>query len=150
MEGKSPSARRLDPATFDRTDFLLTSHEGPNVLPHDIFFHRLYNLALRQNTVVIKDAYDGLAITHHQLLSDIIFTRNRIRESLNKKSVDMLRNDQEVSILIVARGYEFVVAFYAALALGAIATPQSEMLLHSIDEPPAKLAIQVPLSPQLS
>ena len=42
----------------------------------------------------------------------------------------MLRNGEEVSLMIVARGYEFVVSFFAVLALGGIAVPQSECFRH--------------------
>ena len=119
----------LDLATFDRTDFS-PPHEGPNVLPHDLIFHRLYFLATNQISIAVKDAHKGYEITYSQLLSHIIQTRNHIRENLSCRTTKMLRSGEEVSLMIVARGYEFVVAFFAILALGGIAVPQSECPLR--------------------
>jgi len=120
-----PAPRNLDPASFDRTDFT-PYHEGANVLPHDYIFHRLYFLAAYQNTTAVRDTYNGLEVDYRQLLTDIIFARNRIRDAVSTKTMEMIRNNEEVSILVVARGYEFVVSFFAVLALGAIAVPQSK------------------------
>lgn len=121
--GMAPA--ELNPATFDRTDFS-PLHEGPNILPHDLIFHRLHFLATNQPSIAIKDAHKGYEITYPQLLSHIIQTRNHIRENLSGRSTQMLRNGEEVSLMIVARGYEFVVSFFAVLALGGIVVPQSK------------------------
>jgi acyl-CoA synthetase (AMP-forming)/AMP-acid ligase II len=117
-------ASDLDPSSFDRTDFC-PSHEGLTVLPHDIIFHRLLYLATNQHTVAIRELHTGQEIGYHQLLSDIIHERNYIRENLSDDTSQKLRRGEEVCILIVARGYAFVVAFFAVMALGAIAVPQS-------------------------
>ena len=119
----------LDPATFDRTDFS-PLHEGPNILPHDLIFHRLHFLATNQPSIAVKDAHKGHEITYPQLLSHIIQTRNHIRENLSGRTTQMLRNGEEVSLMIVARGYEFVVSFFAVLALGGIVVPQSKCSLR--------------------
>ena len=115
----------LDPATFDRTDFS-PLHEGPNILPHDLIFHRLFFLATNQPSIAVKDAHKGYEITYPQLLSHIIQTRNHIKENLSRRTTQMLRNGEEVALMIVARGYEFVVAFFAVLALAGIVVPQSK------------------------
>ncbi len=122
----------LNPTAFDRTDFV-PFHEGDHVLPHDLLFHRLYFLAVNQNSVAVKDADKGYERNYHQLLSDVISARNLIRKSLSPGSLQHLRAGDEVCLLIVARGYEFVVTFLAVLCLGAIATPQSELFSEDFE-----------------
>jgi hypothetical protein len=119
----------LDPASFDRTDFL-PYHEGPNVLPHDILFHILHSLAAYQNDEAIIDAKAGYTATHQQFLSDIVACRNALRETLAPETIKALQEDREVSILILSSGYEFIVSFFAVLAIGAIAVPLSMYKLH--------------------
>ena len=114
----------LDPETFDRCDFL-PRHEGPNVLPHDLLFHSLFDLALRQNTTIIKDKNTGYSASHQQFLGDILALRTKLRAELNSSTIQALRDEREVSLLICAEGYEFSVAFFAVQALGGIAVPCS-------------------------
>jgi acyl-CoA synthetase (AMP-forming)/AMP-acid ligase II len=116
--------QNLDPISFDRTDFL-PRHEGPNVLPHDILFHVLHSLAAYQNNVVVKDAKSGHVATHQQFLSDIVACRNALRDSFAPETIAALQAEREVSVLILSHGYEFVVSFFAILAIGAIAVPLS-------------------------
>lgn len=114
----------LNSTSFDRTDFL-PHHEGPNVLPHDILFHTLHSLAAYQNDVAIIDAKSGHVATHQQFLSDIVACRNGLREALASETIEALQEEHEVSILILSSGYEFIVSFFAILAIGAIAVPLS-------------------------
>jgi acyl-CoA synthetase (AMP-forming)/AMP-acid ligase II len=118
------AGRRLDVEFFDQTDFV-PLHEGPNVLPHDLIFHTLQDLAMNHNGTAVKDDSKGHAVSHRQLFSDIIRCRNEVRATLDSKTVKMLQSDCEVSICILSEGYEFVVAFFAVLALGGIAVPLS-------------------------
>jgi acyl-CoA synthetase (AMP-forming)/AMP-acid ligase II len=114
----------LDPENFERCDFV-PNHEGPLVLPHDLMFHVLYDLALRQNTTIVKDSNTGHIASHQQFLSDVLALRAKLREELHPSTLQALRDEREVSLLIWAEGYEFVVAFYAVLGLGGIAVPFS-------------------------
>lgn len=114
----------LDPESFDRCDFL-PHQEGPHVLPHDLLFHSLFELALRQNTTVIKDKNTGQNATHQQFLGDILALRILLRAQLHPSTLSALREEREVSLLICAEGYEFSVAFFAVQALGGIAVPCS-------------------------
>jgi hypothetical protein len=41
--------------------------------------------------------------------------------------MEMIRRGDEVCVLVVARGYHFVVGFLAVMCLGAIVVPQSEL-----------------------
>jgi acyl-CoA synthetase (AMP-forming)/AMP-acid ligase II len=115
----------MDTESFDRMD-LLPLHEGPDVLPHDLIFHTLHNFALTYNDeAVIKDARSGHGATYQQFLSDIVACRNALRDTLDSETMEALRKEREVCILILSQGYEFTVAFFAALAIGAIAVPLS-------------------------
>jgi hypothetical protein len=116
----------LDPVNFDRTDFF-PIQEGDHVLPHDLMFHRLYFLALNQNTTAVRDPCHNHEINYHQLLSDVLATRNLLRQQLTATSMEMIRKGDEISVLVVARGYHFVVGFLAVMCLGAIVVPQSEL-----------------------
>lgn len=114
----------LNSTSFDRTDFL-PHHDGLNVLPHDILFHTLHSLAAYHNDVAIIDAKSGHVATHQQFLSDIVACRNGLRDALAPETMEALQEEQEVSILILSSGYEFIVSFFAVLAIGAIAVPLS-------------------------
>jgi acyl-CoA synthetase (AMP-forming)/AMP-acid ligase II len=116
--------RELDPQSFDRTDFL-PLHEGPEVLPHDLIFYNLHHLAVAQNEVVVRDTNANHVASHRQFLSDIVACRNALRQTLDLDTLEALQQEREVCILILSHGYEFVVAFFATLAIGAIAVPLS-------------------------
>lgn len=120
----------LDPETFDRCDFL-PHDEGVNVLPHDLLFHSLFDLAIRQNTIIIKDKNTGQNASHQQFLGDILALRSKLREELDPSTLQALRDEREVSLLICAEGYEFSVAFFAIQALGGVAVPCSQRPLKS-------------------
>ncbi|KAK5048671.1 hypothetical protein LTR84_005762 [Exophiala bonariae] len=114
----------IDPECFDRTD-LVYVEDDLNTLPHDIIFHRLHFLACHQNTVAIRDTDRSLEISYGQLLSDIVTAKNLVLSKLHISTLEQLRADKEVSFLILARGYEFVVSFFTVLAIGGIAAPTS-------------------------
>jgi hypothetical protein len=118
----------LDPEKFERCDFL-PYHDGPYVLPHDLLFHSLFNLALRQNTTIIKDKNTGHSASHQQFLSDIFALRTKLKAELHLSTLQALREQHEVSLLILSAGYEFSVAFFAVQALGGIAVPCSAWFL---------------------
>ena len=125
----SPIANKvnLDMQSFDRCDFQ-PRHEGSTVLPHDLIFHDLYSLAISQNTVAIRDLNTGHSATYQQFLSDIVALTKRLREELHPETLQDLRNEREVSFLILSEGYEAMVALFATFALGAIAVPLSGFL----------------------
>jgi malonyl-CoA/methylmalonyl-CoA synthetase len=118
------AGKDVDVREFDRMDFV-PYHEGPNVLPHDLIFHTFHASAAAENTPAIVDRKAGYTASYQQLVSDILVCRNRLRETLTPETVDALRKDREVSILLWSAGYEFTVGFFAILALGAIAVPLS-------------------------
>ncbi|OAL24783.1 hypothetical protein AYO22_05572 [Fonsecaea multimorphosa] len=122
---------QLDPSSFDRTD-LVDVKDDPDTLPHDILFHRLHYLACHQNTTVIKERHLDLEITHKQLLSAIVSLKVRILEQLHPRTVEKLQRDEEVGFVVFARGYEFVMAYFAILAIGGIVVPTSPYI--TLDE----------------
>jgi hypothetical protein len=89
----------LDPETFERCDFL-PYHEDTYVRPHDLLFHSLYNLALRQNTTIIKDKNTGHSASHQQFLSDILALRTKLKAELHLSTLQALRDERKVSLLI--------------------------------------------------
>jgi malonyl-CoA/methylmalonyl-CoA synthetase len=123
------NGKDVDVGEFDRMDFL-PYHEGPNVLPHDLLFHTLHALATADGRLAVVDCKAGYEATYQQLLSDIVLCRNKLRETLDKESLEALRNEKEVSLVLWSSGYEFTVAFFAILALGAIAVPLSMCISH--------------------
>lgn len=139
--------KTLDPATFDRTD-LTIRHEGPLVLPHDIIFHRLHFLALNSNTSAVKDAARNLDASYQQLLTDVVATRNRIRATIKEKTLRSIYDEREVSFVVTAHGYEFVVIFLAVLALGGIVVPTSRINLGDFTAYGWLITIQVSISPK--
>ncbi|KAK5056232.1 hypothetical protein LTR84_012785 [Exophiala bonariae] len=144
----------IDPETFDRCDFL-PCHEGPNVLPHDLLFHSLYDLALRQNTIIIKDKNTGLCASHQQFIGDILALRSKLRAELDPSTLTDLQHEREICLLICAEGYEFAVSFFAVQALGGIAVPCSPHITlkevnHNADTVRAKAIITSIKSLQLA
>lgn len=117
----------LDPATFDRTNFS-PPHEGNSVLPHDLLFHRLHFLASTIKTPAVRAPHIGLEKSYQALLLDVVKVRNYLSQTLSKECVDSIQRGAEISILLAATGYEFVVSFLAILCLGAVAVPLSEIL----------------------
>ncbi|KAJ9615693.1 hypothetical protein H2200_001769 [Cladophialophora chaetospira] len=116
--------RKLDPSSFDRTD-LVDVKDDPDTLPHDVLFHRLHYLACHQDTVAVRERHRGLDITYQRLLSDTVSMKTRLLEQLHPATIKKLDADEEVAIVIFARGYEFVVGYFAILAVGGIAVPTS-------------------------
>jgi hypothetical protein len=120
---------QIDSSSFDRFD-LVSVEDDSNTLPHDAFFHRLHYLACHQNSIAIRDHQLGIEVPHDQLLSDIVATRNDVIQRLHPVTAQLLGEDKEVAFVIFARGYEFVVAFFAILAIGGIAVPTSLSMLR--------------------
>jgi hypothetical protein len=116
--------RDLDPASFDRTD-LASLPDQPDALPHDVIFHRLHYLANHHSGKAVKESHIGLEVSYQQLLSDIIRLRVRLLGNLNEQTLERLRRDEEVAFVIMASGYEFIVALFATLSIGGISVPTS-------------------------
>jgi malonyl-CoA/methylmalonyl-CoA synthetase len=76
--------------------------------------------------VLIRDTATGIEVTSAQFLRDIVFFQDRISIQLatNVVSAHDVAGHGEVYICILAPlSYEFLVAFYAVIALGAVAVP---------------------------
>ncbi|KAL5359669.1 hypothetical protein BJX96DRAFT_164609 [Aspergillus floccosus] len=110
------AGRDVEVGEFDRMDFV-PFHEGPEVLPHDLLFHKLHFTAASNDRPAIVDRKTGYTATYRQLVSDIV-----------PETIEALRREREVSILLWSAGYEFTVSFFAVLALGAIAVPLSPLI----------------------
>ncbi|OAL34549.1 hypothetical protein AYO20_06179 [Fonsecaea nubica] len=101
-------------------------HQGPNVFPNFFLFSRLLRWCYRPNLVAVKDTTFGYTADYTQLLTDVLHLRNVLRQTLPRHVVQKLDRDEEVFInLLGPGGYEFVVGFFALMALGAVIVPIS-------------------------
>ena len=99
-------------------------HLGPKVLPNFPIFQKLLFYAYGDDSVAIRDTTNNIEATFSRLLSDLIILRNAIWVHLDEDIQTKLLRGEEVYINIVAQGsYEFAIAFFAVLALGAVIVP---------------------------
>lgn len=107
----------------------LPRHIGPNIFPDFTAFHRLLYLArVREDRIAIHDVTAGIKVTTGQYLSDILRLRNTIQARLDPSIQEKLLRGEEVFVCLLAKGgYEFAVALFAIVALGAIAVPICEL-----------------------
>lgn len=107
----------------DRTCFV-PKHQGPNILPNSPLFSQILRFAHQSERIAIKDPLAGFAASYIQLLTDVLHLRN----SLDYSILEQLRKGEEVFITILGEGgYEFTVAFFAILAVGAVVVPLCEL-----------------------
>lgn len=125
------------PARLPNTPRPLPRHTGPNIFPDFTAFHRLLYLArVKEDRIAIRDVTTGVKATAGQYLSDILRLRNTIHARLDPSIQEKLLRGEEVFICLLAKGgYEFAVALFAIVALGAIAVPICESLLTLHDGP---------------
>lgn len=73
---------------------------------------------------MIKDPTAGYAASHIQLLTDVLCLRNLLQAKLDKSALEQLRAGAEIFINVLGSGgYEFTVAFFAIVAIGAVIVP---------------------------
>jgi malonyl-CoA/methylmalonyl-CoA synthetase len=112
----------------DRT-FFVPKHRGPNILPNLPLFSRILRFAHHSERIAIKDTATGYAASYIQLLTDVLYLRNHIQTSLGSSTLEQLESGKEVFIAILAEGgYEFTVAFFATIAVGAVAVPICKLI----------------------
>lgn len=95
-------------------------------LPGDPLFKTLLYNAQHIHSTLIRDTSAGIAATPAQFLRDVIFFKHRINTQLATSGIDVhtVAGDVDVYICILAPlSYEFLVAFYAVIALGGVAVP---------------------------
>ena len=109
----------------DRCGFV-PKHSGPNVFPNFYLFSRLVRLAHKPSLFAVNDVTFGYKATYLQFLTDILHFRNVLRQTLDSAVIAKLDRDEEVFInLLGPGGYEFAVAFFSLMALGAVIVPIS-------------------------
>jgi hypothetical protein len=94
--------------------------------PNELFFRRLLTIADQYNHPVIQHPSKGTSKSSRQLLQDVVLCRNRIRDALPASRLDskgVLKNDEGRILLVAEAGYDFVVALYAAIAIGGVLIP---------------------------
>lgn len=99
-------------------------HQGPTVFPNFFLFARLVRLASKPRLVAVRDVTYDYTATYVQLLTDVLYLRNLLRQQLDPAIIAKLEHDEEVFInLLGPGGYEYVVGFFAIMALGAVIVP---------------------------
>lgn len=99
-------------------------HSGPNVFPNFYLFSRLLRWSYKRHLVAVKDITFGFTASYAQLLTDVLHLRNVLRRTLPPHVVPKIDRGDEVFInLLGPGGYEFVVGFFALMALGAVIVP---------------------------
>jgi malonyl-CoA/methylmalonyl-CoA synthetase len=112
----------------DRT-FFVPKHRGPNILPNSPLFSQILRFAHHRERIAIKDPSSKYAASYIQLLTDVLHLRNLLQASLDCSRLEQLENSEEIFIAILGEGgYEFTVAFFATLALGAVAVPICKLI----------------------
>lgn len=107
----------------DRTCFV-PKHQGPNVLPNSPLFSRILRLAHQSKRIAIKDPTAGFAASYIQLLTDVLHLRNHLEKSPDYSILEHLERGEEDFMTILGEGgYEFTVAFFAIMAVGAVVVP---------------------------
>ena len=101
-------------------------HVGPNIFPNFFFFSRLVRLAHKTHLIAVRDVTFNYTATYQQLLTDVLHFRNVLYSTFSEDVRRKLDNDEEVYVnLLGPGGYEFTVAFFALMALGAAIVPIS-------------------------
>lgn len=110
----------------DRTTFV-PPHTGPTILPSSPLFNRLLRFAHnRPPRLAVRDISANTEADYLQLLTDVVFLRNRLQEHFSADVLQRLHRNEEIYIAVLAAGgYEYTVAMLAVLALGAAAVPLS-------------------------
>ncbi len=111
----------------DRTK-LIPKHQGSTVLPNFGLFTKLLRFANQSTRIVVNDVNAQVSATHIQLLTDVLHVRNTLQASLKETTMRQLEQGVEVFITLLSPGgYEYVVAFLAIVALGAVVVPLCEL-----------------------
>jgi len=122
-DGRASPDLATETLSDDRSQYV-PRHQGPNVFPNFFLFSRLVRLSYKAHLLAVKDLTYGYTASYAQLLTDVLHLRNVLRETLPRHVVRKLDRDEEVFVnLLGPGGYEFVVGFFALMALGAVIVP---------------------------
>ncbi|KAF5611523.1 acetyl synthetase [Fusarium subglutinans] len=101
---------------------LLVVHHTAHGFPDDTVFIRLLAASAQYpKSEAIVHEKNGLEKTYPELLSDIVHTRDLLREQLSGFDQQGLLRDHRVYIAVVSCSvYEFIIAFFAVRAIGGI------------------------------
>lgn len=95
-------------------------------LPNDPLFQKLLRNAQENQNLLIRDTPSGIDATAADFLRDVTICRDYIRHQLPSHlfNAHAVAEKSDISICILAPlSYEFLVAFYAVIALGGVAVP---------------------------
>jgi malonyl-CoA/methylmalonyl-CoA synthetase len=105
--------------------------------PDDPVFVRLLAASARYSrSEAVVHEKDGREKTYPELLSDIIHTRNLVREQLPGFDQQGLLRGHHVYIAVVSCSvYEFIIAFFAVCAIGGVIVILRECAAELIQQP---------------
>lgn len=105
-----------------------TQGNAVKAFPNDPLFAQLLERSQAIKHDIIKDQALGVTANYNRLLGDVVALQDTLREQLPLHLLDSCgRINGGVSIAILApTGYEFLVALYTLLAIGAIVVPLRE------------------------
>ncbi|KAL7905876.1 acyl-CoA synthetase-like protein [Trichoderma velutinum] len=105
-------------------------HDAATVIerfPNDAIFTRLLRLSIERPGLQFHDDY-GVDANYNDLIRDIIHVRRVLQKQLPASSFDVngvLRKDASSIAFLAFSGYNFIVSFFAIVALGGVCVPLS-------------------------
>lgn len=117
------SSRSLESSHEVETSFL------PNV---PLFSHIYKDFKEDPHAIVIRDADHQVTATREQFLRDVLGLRNYLLDKWGHQisSNTQAAQDGALIAILLPAGYDFWVAFMAIQAIGAVAVPICEFLVH--------------------
>ena len=100
-------------------------------VPNEPIFHRLVEQSKSNHNVIFHDPSNGISAKYPQLFYDILLLRQRLYGSLPASMFDEKGRIKEDTpyVFILSRGnYEFIVASFTVLAVGAALVPLGKFI----------------------
>ncbi|KAL7940720.1 acyl-CoA synthetase-like protein [Trichoderma barbatum] len=95
--------------------------------PNDAIFTRLFQLSVERPDLLFHDDY-GVDANYNDLIRDIVHVRRILQKQLPASSFSAdgsLRQDAASIAFLAFSGYNFIVSFFAIVALGGVCVPLS-------------------------
>lgn len=104
-------------------------------LPNDPLFKQLLNNAQVNSNILVHDPIQNKDATTAQLLHDVVAFQNKILSQLPSHHINhhgRLQTPGVYIAILAPLSYDFIVALYAVIALGAAAVPLCILALAAI------------------
>ncbi|KAJ5273097.1 hypothetical protein N7478_008222 [Penicillium angulare] len=128
---------------------LATFMEEDGGFPNDNIFNTLLPIAREIDQAIFHDPTKGVNATYDQFITDVIHTRHQLRQHLSTyldPENPTIFGDSVLICTLSHANYEYAVAAFAILALGATLVPiptntSPELLLHHLRRSPVKYVL---------